>query len=299
MTFLKKFLIFALCAVLVTGAVLSASAAGSYFYSEGYSYGIDQNEACVHSYMGSEQDVVIREKFLSYYVTSVEEFAFFRNDTVHTLSFYDATRLVSLGQCAFAECVNLQYVEIPSSIQQMGNSVFDSCTSLSSVRFRTGAVSSIPAQAFSGCSSLETVVFENDVTSIGNLAFADCASLKEIELPDSVVSIAANAFNRCEGLVIRCSSGSYAMQYAISNSIDYFLTDASPYLLGDANRDGNVNINDVTTIQRHIAQLMSLDKIHQLASDVNRNGELNITDATILQMYLAQYKVNYPIGQFV
>ena len=89
--------------------------------------------------------MIIREKFLSYDVTAVESFAFFRNETIQTLSLYDAARLNSLGQCAFAGCVNLKAVEIPSTVQTLGDSVFDGCTTLYEMRFRHGAAAKIPA----------------------------------------------------------------------------------------------------------------------------------------------------------
>ena len=127
---IKKLTALVLCVSIIVFSAISAGAAGSYFLSEDFYYGVADNKAYVHGYQGTESDVVIREKFLSYYVTAVDSFAFFRNETIETLSLYDATMLTELGQCAFAECVNLKYVEIPSSVQTMGDSVFDSCASL-------------------------------------------------------------------------------------------------------------------------------------------------------------------------
>ena len=276
-------------------SVISAGAAGSYFLSEGFYYGVNQREAYIHGYAGEESDVVIREKFLNNYVTSVEEFAFFQNETVRTVSFYDATRLRSLGQCAFAGCINLLYAEIPNTIAELGASVFDGCTSLRYVRFCEGSASSIPAQAFYECTSLNKVVFENEVTEIGAYAFASCASLSEIEIPDSVVHIADNAFSGCDELVIRCHTDSYAMQYAIDNDIDYVLTDAMPALLGDADCDGQITIIDATTIRRMLIMLY-VPKFNEAAADVDGNGP-DITDATWIQRYIAELTVPYPIGE--
>ena len=67
--------------------------------------------------------------------------------------------------------------------------------------------------------------------------------------------------------------------------------------LGDANGDGSVNINDVTQIQRHLAELESLEGIYLHAADANQDGTLDISDATTLQMYLAKYDIPYPIGE--
>ena len=56
-------------------------------------------------------------------------------------------------------------------------------------------------------------------------------------------------------------------------------------------RKGSVNINDVTAIQRHFAELDELTEEQLALADTNGDGEINIDDATHLQMYLAEYDV--------
>lgn len=70
-----------------------------------------------------------------------------------------------------------------------------------------------------------------------------------------------------------------------------------PALLGDVDGDGDVNINDVTVIQRHLAELEQLEGIYFHAADTNQDGTVDISDATTLQMYLAEYVIPYPIGE--
>lgn len=310
----------ALCALMIAFSAFQAGAAGSYFYSEGFYYGVENKEAFVHGYQGEESDVVIREKFLSYYVTSVESFAFFENETVQTLSLYDATMLNSLGQCAFNGCINLKYVEIPSSVQTLGDSVFDGCTSLSYVRFRDGSAAQLPVQAFCECSSLKTVLFENDLTSIGDRAFYGCALLSELELPETTemigdyafancgslqkivipardTEISDTAFSGCDNVTVYCYYGSTAHLYAKEKNIPYVLLDNAR--LGDANGDGVVNINDVTAIQRHLAELTLLEGVRFYAADSNQDGKLDISDATNLQLFFAEYDIQDPIGEIM
>ncbi len=55
-------------------------------------------------------------------------------------------------------------------------------------------VTSIGDNAFRACEYLETIVIPESVTSIGNNAFYDCFGLKEINIPDKVQSIGESAF---------------------------------------------------------------------------------------------------------
>ena len=62
------------------------------------------------------------------------------------------------------------------------------------------AVTSIGSGAFSGCSSLTSITIPDAVTSIGESAFFGCSSLTSIIIPDGVTSIESNAFGHCSSL---------------------------------------------------------------------------------------------------
>ena len=66
---------------------------------------------------------------------------------------------------------------------------------------------------------------------------------------------------------------------------------ASSVLIGDVNNDGNINIFDVTAIQRHLAEMELLSGGGLKAADCTGDGKVSIDDATRLQMYLAEYDV--------
>ncbi len=55
---------------------------------------------------------------------------------------------------------------------------------------------------------------------------------------------------------------------------------------GDANCDKEINILDVTFIQRHLASLGSLSEKGAVLSDVDENGRISIKDATYIQRYI-------------
>ena len=86
---------------------------------------------------------------------------------------------------------------------------------------------------------------------------------------------------------------SYAHTFAKENGCAYRLLD--PVTLGD----GFVNINDVTALQQHLAELQELSDLGAKAADINMDNKLEIEDATTLQMHLAEYVLSYPVGETV
>lgn len=54
--------------------------------------------------------------------------------------------------------------------------------------------------------NFDTLIIQDNVTSIGGEAFYNCTNLKSVTIPDSVKSIGVNAFCRCENLNVYISS---------------------------------------------------------------------------------------------
>ncbi len=90
-------------------------------------------------------------------------------------------------------------VTIPNSVTSIGEGAFSGCSSLTSVII-PNSVTSIGSSAFCACSSLTSVTIPNSVTSIGEGAFYSCKSLTSVEIPNSVTSIGEYAFYNCSSL---------------------------------------------------------------------------------------------------
>ncbi len=60
------------------------------------------------------------------------------------------------------------------------------------------------------------------------------------------------------------------------------------YALGDVNRDGKLNIKDVTAIQKYLAKLEEFDEQQVALADYNEDGKVSIQDATKIQKKLAK-----------
>ncbi len=116
---------------------------------------------------------------------------------------------------AFYNCTSLVSLELPFvttafeglTFNHLGymfgaNSYLDNSkyvpTSLKTVYITKGTA--IPDYSFYGCSDLESVTFENDVTLIGHSAFYNCSALNNFNISESVMSIGAYAFYNCKSL---------------------------------------------------------------------------------------------------
>lgn len=154
--------------------------------------------------------------------------------------------LTTIGEKAFYNC-HLTSIIIPANVELIEQSAFQDCPQLSEVRFEQGSklttikggytsynincygvfanctaltyveipsnVEVIEAAAFKGCTSLTSVVFEENSnlkiieggydTMYEHLnygAFTDCTALKSIEIPASVETIGVSAFLNCSQL---------------------------------------------------------------------------------------------------
>ena len=105
-----------------------------------------------------------------------------------------------IGDHAFAECVKLK--NIPwrrlKRLKKIGISAFENCKELKSV-YLPGSLKELGGAAFGGCEKVETVVFGKGFR-IGKLpdhCFRGCSSLMKIRLPEAVQEAGTSAFLEC------------------------------------------------------------------------------------------------------
>lgn len=85
-------------------------------------------------------------------------------------------------------------------------------------------------------------------------------------------------------LVTALSTASLMSAFALEVE-DYYLSSDAFY--GDTDNDLKITVKDATSIQKHLAKLIELERKSQLVADVDGNGKLTISDATDIQKYLA------------
>ncbi len=91
-------------------------------------------------------------------------------------------------------CLNTAaHINVPSSVNSIGDEAFWGCTSLTSINI-PASVTTIGDAAFSCCSLLLSINALSSVRAIGDYAFYGCKSLQSITIPSSVTSIGRKAF---------------------------------------------------------------------------------------------------------
>ena len=131
--------------------------------------------------------------------------------------------LKTLGNEAFAICLNLKLAIIPNTLSTIPMGVFFDCRSLKSVEI-PNSVNVIEVEAFANCKSLEEVILGENVSYIGDGSFSNTESLtkltsKAVNPPQiSGIPFSSSTFGRCTLYVPETSLNSYSS----SNIWNYF-----------------------------------------------------------------------------
>lgn len=105
------------------------------------------------------------------------------------------TSLTEINQHAFYDCISLEKMYIPKTIEIMEAYAFSN--SVKEIEFEEG-ITKIPEAACCDASNLEKVIIPDSVTSIGDFAFCDCTRLSDVPKLTSVAEIGEYAFRGCE-----------------------------------------------------------------------------------------------------
>ena len=131
---------------------------------------------------------------------------------------------------AFLGCAQLQYIEIPGSVERIGTLAFARCQKLTHIRMQPG------------------------VRSIGPSAFQKCPCLQRVELPGSITEFGGGLFLGSPQVTLYGASGSMAEKYALENGIrfDSESWKEDPVLEFQENGDASLTVIGLKTPQRYL-----------------------------------------------
>lgn len=159
-------------------AVQMERGSGTLKYGD-YLYRVQEdNTVEISSYQGKERNIKIPSQIDGKDVTALGYGAFIDRDIERVEI---PSSVTEIGHYAFSGCKNLKGAVIPDSVKEIKSSSFENCISLQSVAI-PGSVDSIGSTAFYGCDSLTSITIPASVKSVGDGTFADCSSLAEIKV---------------------------------------------------------------------------------------------------------------------
>ncbi len=144
-------------------------------------------------------------------IVEIGDFAFTKCNKLTNVDIPDTTKVIGYG--AFKGCSSLTSITIPDKVTSIGGAAFSGCDKLNGVYFSDltkwcsilfGGIGANPLELAHKLYINGTLVTDleipNNVTSIGNYAFSGCSSLVSIVLPSSITNIGTNSFSNCSGV---------------------------------------------------------------------------------------------------
>lgn len=177
-----------------------------------------------------------------------EGFLYINDMAFHSLpslqTIYLPSTLLEIGKYAFTMCYNLNVsIELPDSLQRLGEGAFWRCKRILNVKFGTG-LSEIPKLAFLGCSNMTSLVLPEGIIAIGDEAFRECYEITEISLPKSLASIGESALTGMNEIADFSYAGTLAEWELVQKGTSWFISYSAATLHC---ADGDIENDELTT----------------------------------------------------
>ena len=173
------------------------------FESNGFRYQKteDGQGAILVSYYGTDADVVFPDTVNELPVVAINTAMCINNSIIQKLQIPGTVQII--GPNAFAQCPNLESVEIQEGLKTLDKCCFGGCPKLKEIML-PDSLEIIDDYVFANCPRLQEIAFGQNLQSIGRQAFLKCASLSKVVIPGGdTVRIGDEAFGECaENLII-------------------------------------------------------------------------------------------------
>lgn len=173
-----------------------------------FTYTLDSNnQATITGFRGNTSSIKIPDTLDGYKVIAIGESAFKGNSTLRYVGM--TNNITKIDYRAFMNCSALREIQLSYNLIDLGGGVFRNCTSLQSIMIPKSLVKCVNYQdysdmtyvgAFTGCTNLKEISFEDGITKIPDKVFVHCDSIEKIVIPDSVTVVGQYAFDDCTAL---------------------------------------------------------------------------------------------------
>ncbi|MBO4428322.1 MAG: leucine-rich repeat domain-containing protein [Clostridia bacterium] len=201
-------LMFLTVCTFASAASVVTSSNGLYTYTVG-----SDNTATIISYLGEETSVTINRIDGKYPVGAISYAAFAGNTKIESVTIYPSVK--TIGESAFDSCTNLKTVKFQSgsSLKLIDEFAFSDCTALTTLELPSG-IEKIAYGAFRNCAKYK---FDfsglTSLSEIGEYAFSECGNSVgkfTVSIPASVNTIGYAAFYDCKNLTAISVDGANA-----------------------------------------------------------------------------------------
>lgn len=269
---MKKAFLILLCVCLLAAPLTGCGETGA--HTRGLAFKIENGEAIVTGYSGSETNVVIPAVYRGRAVTAIADSAFSGNGKITSVAMPDS--LKAIGKQAFFWCESLRDAALPAGVTEIGDSAFYAC-------------------------ALETAVIPEGVTSLGSCVFGKCEALTSAAIPAGVTEIWNTAFDECEGLVIDAPADSYAALWAVKMGFGTTNGSSSVYNLAELVESGlaevTVTPNGISSSTVTIKSLSDKPFLAEIgAGTYLRSGDFSVQDMLVTSNRYAELSAGNSLG---
>lgn len=159
-------------------------------------------------------------------VTTIGAAAFAYNGYLREVVFADGSAVSEIPRGAFAYCTALKSIDIPETVESIGDVAYYNCTSLAEVGLHNGLVS-IGEQAFYYCESLGSINLPETLVTIGALAFCS-AGLTGVTIPSGVRDVYSTDGDGAETVTYGIGAGAFYMCVNLESAVVYAQAETLP-----------------------------------------------------------------------
>lgn len=134
--------------------------------------------------------------------------------------------IAQLGGYAFAECSNLNTVDIEEGLLSIRNGAFYHCTSLSSIQL-PDSLRTLNQKSFDGCNALREIALPSQLSLVQAPAFYGCSALTEIDVDEN------NPFYTSVDGVLYSADGLTLIEFPAGKT-DVYIAPVGTDAIGDA-----------------------------------------------------------------
>jgi hypothetical protein len=193
--------------------------------------------------------------------------------TITIPSKVEGYEVIGVEKKAFESIRNLTKIILPPTITTLDENAFYFCYAQEIIIPK--GITSFPKDAFYYCWKLLTMTIPASVESIGNHAFYNCNKLKVLIVHSpSPATVTENTFEKCDDAILYVPKGSKAAYEAADYWNKFKIIEM---VEGDADGDGSIDVNDVTSTINYILGKPVASFIPE-AADVDGDDTIDVND---------------------